>query len=73
MATELLGARASLKRLQPKLAVAYNDGAALRHKLSVLQAASQAVLDRWDTPNWKVAGVFIEALRTALDRPEDGR
>ncbi len=33
--------------------------------------AAQAVIDRWDTPNWKdvvAPAVFINALRNALDK-----
>ena len=38
-----------------------------------LRKAAQAVVDRWDTPLWKDApatATYIEALRQALERPE---
>lgn len=37
-----------------------------------LRTAAQALVDRWDTPNWKDAehtGKYIDALRQALAEP----
>ena len=41
--------------------------------MSELREAAQAVVDQWDTPNWKLTvhtGVLIDRLRAALAQPE---
>ena len=41
--------------------------------MSELRKAAQAVVDQWDTPNWKLVmhtGVLIDRLRATLAQPE---
>ena len=41
--------------------------------MSELREAAQAVVEQWDTPNWKLTvhtGVLIDRLRAALAQPE---
>lgn len=41
--------------------------------MNTLREAAQAVIEQWDTPNWKLVvhtGVLIDRLRAALAQPE---